>query len=836
MTESRGQPGPRSRAFVGWTLRWGKWLWAAALVLAIPATWRTAQLYAHLKSDIEELLPRSAPSVLAIDELRQRLPGLQHLGVVVDTGSAANVPAAERFLEDLAERIREYPSDLVKSVRTGELAERRFIEDHAPLYMDLADLETVRARVEARRDWEASRETGVLLDEDEAPPPLDFDDIQKKYDERTHGPGHLENNRYASKELHTALLLIEVNSFETGRGRGRELLSRAKKDVAELHVDSYAPGMRIGYTGDVAINVEETSALVTDLSLSSVVVVILVVAVIIFYYRWPRSIVVLLPPLLLATTYSFALSSLPPLGVTELNSNTAFLGSIIVGNGINFGIVLLARYVDERRAGAGVREALEFGVWGARTGTLSAALAAGVSYASLALTDFRGFRQFGLIGGIGMALSWFLAFVLMPPLVSWIDTGAMPSKRTAPMRVAVNLVRRHRVAVVATATLLALAALWQVRTFGPGEIETNFSKLRRADTWRTGEGYWGRKMDALFGTYVTPTVILADDVDQARDIGRAVSAASKAPPLDAMIASVRTLDDVVPPRQEAKIAVVDEIREDLTPKIRASLKEDQRKAIDRFLGSGSLHPLTLPEVPEAFTTGLRERDGTVGRTVLVYPRPGSALWQGTLLADFVARLRAAAAVPPTPSAPDAARPRRPGRVAGSHALSADILQSVRRDGLIASATAFFGVVLVVVALLRVRPSTALVLVSLVLGVLWLAALAITLKIRINFANFIAFPITFGIGVDYAVNVASRWELDGGRSMVDAVRTTGGAVTLCSMTTIIGYSSLLLAENQALFLFGLLAVLGEISCLTTAVIVMPAFVEWIQGRRGASLES
>ena len=70
-------------------------------------------------------------------------------------------------------------------------------------------------------------------------------------------------------------------------------------------------------------------------------------------------------------------------------------------------------------------------------------------------------------------------------------------------------------------------------------------------------------------------------------------------------------------------------------------------------------------------------------------------------------------------------------------------------------------------------------------------------------------------------------------MVDAVRSTGGAVTLCSMTTIIGYSSLLLAENRALFLFGLLAVLGEIACLTTAVVVMPAFVEWMKDRRPSS---
>ncbi|MGH7437494.1 MAG: hypothetical protein ACRENE_17595, partial [Polyangiaceae bacterium] len=67
-----------------------------------------------------------------------------------------------------------------------------------------------------------------------------------------------------------------------------------------------------------------------------------------------------------------------------------------------------------------------------------------------------------------------------------------------------------------------------------------------------------------------------------------------------------------------------------------------------------------------------------------------------------------------------------------------------------------------------------------------------------------------------------------------VRTTGGAVVLCSATTIIGYSSLLFAENRALFLFGLMAVLGEVACLTTAVVVLPAVVEcFAKGtRRGA----
>src|SRR5207253_2929216 len=98
-------------SIAAWLLRHGRALWIIALVLAVPAIARTASLYAHLRSDVEELLPRESPSVAAIDELRGRLAGLQHLGVVVDVGDAP-LEAGERFLDALADRIRAYPSDL----------------------------------------------------------------------------------------------------------------------------------------------------------------------------------------------------------------------------------------------------------------------------------------------------------------------------------------------------------------------------------------------------------------------------------------------------------------------------------------------------------------------------------------------------------------------------------------------------------------------------------------------------------------------------------------------------------------------------------------------------
>lgn len=829
MTTRYNGPSARSRRFVAWTLRHGRLLWAVALLLAIPAGLRTTSLYLHLRTEIEQLLPQSAPSVVAIEELRGRLAGLQHLGVIVDVGAPENLAQGERLLDDLAARIRAYPPELVRAVRLGNAEERAFVESHAANYVDVADLRTIRERVEARRDYEVMEAMGASLD-DEPPPPLDFSDLEKKYTSSMDS-GRFPEGRFSSGRLGLTLLLVEVGEFSTGRGRGGELLSRVKADLAALGgPDRYAPGMRVGFTGDVAISVEETSALMADLSLASVLVLVAIMVALFAYFRWRRSVVVLLVPLSIASVYSFALASLPPFRVTELNSNTAFLGSIILGNGINFGIILLARYMEERRGGAGVEASLEVAVWSARPGTLTAALAAGVAYASLAITTFRGFRQFGYIGGIGMLMAWLTAFVLMPPLIAWLDDGvpAAPRPRQGGWLTehVARLVSARPGAVVLVGLALSLGAAWSVHGFGSNAFEYDFSKLRRADTWQSGEGYWGRRMDELLGTYLTPTVILADDEATARAIAGALEAAAERPPLAGTIASIRTLDDVLPVDQAARLEEARAIRAVITPKIRSLIPERDRGRLDRALGAADARPITAEDLPATFTMGLRERDGTIGRTVLVFPRPNSSLWQGPELRAFVDALRhvAATAVPDKPA----------GRVTGSHPLSADILESIVHDGALASLAALVGVVLIVLLLYRVSSSSALVLGSLAVGVLWLGAAVSLLGVRINFANFIAFPITVGIGADYAVNVVSRARQGETDSVAQAIRSTGGAVGLCSLTTILGYGSLLLAENRALYLFGVVAVTGEVATLLSAVVLLPAALTLWQRRAERSL--
>jgi predicted RND superfamily exporter protein len=165
-------------------------------------------------------------------------------------------------------------------------------------------------------------------------------------------------------------------------------------------------------------------------------------------------------------------------------------------------------------------------------------------------------------------------------------------------------------------------------------------------------------------------------------------------------------------------------------------------------------------------------------------------------------------------------------------LLADVVRSIARDGPRATVLSLAAVVLLVVLAfgvgnrsVRFVADAAWVLASLALGVVWFGGLAGALGMKLNVLSFIALPVTFGIGVDYATNMLQRRRVDDARSIADVVRTTGGAVALCSLTTILGYSSLLVGQSQALVSFGVLADLGEVACLAAALLALPAVLRW-----------
>lgn len=798
---------------------------AVMTALALVAGVRTVLTYSDLRSELEELLPQHAPSVEALAELRGRLHGTRHLGVVIDTGGAHHVGAANDFVDALAERVREYPEQLVGAVRKDALAEREFAETFALQLLDPGDVALLGRAVEERRDWQVTRATGAdLLDDDEDPPPeLPLAELRTKYEARYGKQRALPSDRFVSEDGRTVVLLVQASSNATGYAADKALLERVRTDIASLGFpERFAPGMTVGFAGDVATRVEEMEGLGADLGLSGLIVLVLVAAALVSYFRSFLALPLLGLPLLFGTVYAFGLAALPPFSIRHLNSNTAFLGSIVVGNGINSGIILLARFVEARRTlqlEAAIAEALDK-TW---RPTLAAATAAATAYGSLVVTDFRGFSQFGWIGLFGMLACWASAMTLLPALLAlWgrrLTPRAPAGDRGVGRRFAAALLARPRSIVVATTLFTVLCGVG-VASRSRDWMEHDFSKLRRADSWESGERYWGARMDATLGRYLTPTIVLSPNATHAARVEAQLGKLRERGGAGDLIASVRSATLVLPAHRSESLVEARRIAEAVTPRLLAELSEDDRRLINRALSSDALTPLSAERVPPVLLAGLREHDGRVDRNVLVFPKLGGNTWDSAVIAEFTRDVRQAAIVDGEPAP-----------VAGSLLLSNDIADAMKADGPRALLVSLGFVLLICLLTFRSLKASLLSMAALFSGVVLMLGVLAWSGQKLNFSNFIAVIISFGISADYAINVLARWR-DRTSKDLGGVAATGGAVALCSATTIIGFGSLLAAQNQALFSFGLFAAVGEITCLATAIIALPAALGWLQERRGA----
>jgi predicted RND superfamily exporter protein len=160
---------------------------------------------------------------------------------------------------------------------------------------------------------------------------------------------------------------------------------------------------------------------------------------------------------------------------------------------------------------------------------------------------------------------------------------------------------------------------------------------------------------------------------------------------------------------------------------------------------------------------------------------------------------------------------------GTSVIFADILEAIEMDGPKVTAVAAGALILMVVLLVGWNRRAAAVLIGTASGTLLMLAICALLGIKVNFLDFIALPITLGLGIDYAINVAHRLDHDEVLDPIATLRTSGSAVFVASVTTMIGYGSLLFSQNLAIRGFGTASLIGEVTCVLTALVLVPAFL-------------
>jgi len=815
----------------GFAQRYTKWVDAhrwlilvVGLAVAVGSTIFAAKL--PIRAAVSYLLPRESRSVQDLQKLKQR---------VNPTGSAYIIVAAktpelrQRAVKLLYKRCLEIDESLLAAVTLDDGAALRYGWQHRFLFVELKELRSAHdALKEKIRKAKLKANPGYVdLEDDE--------DEAKKEDAKLESRIQKLRKRLDDAEVKTKSPkqhvspdgLLQVIAMRTAQMSGtstdgklvRELRAIVKTARAEL-----GPDVRLGLTGTAPQTVMEHESILEGMKLAAIITLLLVSLALFAFYRSVLPVLASLASMLIGAVLTFAITYFV---IGHLNLMTAFLSAIVIGNGINTGLMLLARYFEELRGGNEGNDALAAAIAGAAPGTLAAALTASAAYASLIVTEFRGFRHFGIIAGIGMVACWVTAFTVLPAALcvlrrrGWVRVG--PAPRIGAM-LAKLLPGRLTPVVVGSGLLFLVAGATTAYYISTDPFLVNWNRLRTDSTELTRARDWDRKSRPAFSSERAKAAASSfamalpngENVDRITRYLRKVNDVKKE---DQLFGGVRVIEDFLPKKQDEKLTLLASIRKMLAEDVVDEFDDKDRKTLERVTPPEKLRKLTVNDVPRKLAWPFIERDGSRGRLIIVSQARRFHTWNVNHRASFAKQVRAL----------DLPKDM---LVGGQSFVIADIISSMRRDGPIAVFVAVLGSALAIFLIVGIGRHAVVTLLCVGFGMLVMISFCAIAGVRIHFMDLIAVPITIGIGADYAVNLVARDRQDPKAGARKVLETTGGAVLLCSFTTMVGYGSLLLSTNGGIREFGLAAILGEFACVGVALVVAPTLLAYLRGERTA----
>ncbi len=804
----------RAFRYVRWIEQYKYAVIAASILVSLLAGYIASAL--PIRTEFANLLPPQRKSVQDLKELKDRIRTFGTVFVVVEGESPEATAKASAAIAPL---LRGIDSDLISRVSDSDEDTRAYFWNNRFLFVSVPDLKEAVSALRTKIQ-EAKLDANPLFidlgDDDDDDDDDENSETTSKSEELLARLDKAEaaykgGGSYLSPDGLVQLYVLRTTTTSTDFSRSTRLLAALDKIVVEVEA---LADVQVGLTGNVTSAFYENESIMRGILLASGITAILIALLLLVYFRAPLAVGASLWSLLVAVLVTFALTKV---FIGHLNVMSSFLIAIVAGNGINSGLILLARYFEELRSGEEGSNALALAIAGALRGTLTAAISAGVAYGALAFTEFRGFRHFGIIGSMGMVASWLSAFTVLPAglciLRSWGRIKA--HKPPALDRLLVFLSPKTARTAIAIGTIGLLAAIGMTVSFIYSEpFEKDWRNLRSESDEISGARALDARMKAAVGRkfsngLTSRFVVAVKDVTEVEPILQILNSAPKT-----LLRSSASLKDLLPEDQEEKLKLLAVLRELADEAIESGLDDKDKETAKRIRPPDSIKTIAFADVPEELSWPFVEKDGSQGKLILVAGANHFTSWSvddRVELADGVRNLGLPEDV----------------LIGGQGFVIADIIASMGTDGPIASGVAIVGAIVAIFLLVGIRRHGIVTLIAGFAGTFGMIALCHLFALKVNFLDLVALPITIGIGIDYSVNLAVRDMQEKGQSVSELLRTTGGAVLLCSLTTIIGYGSLLLSENAGIRSFGLAAMLGELACLTAAILLVPGLLVWLR---------
>lgn len=774
----------------------------------------------RIKSSLDRLLPESTQSVKTLRKVQEKVGSTSNLIIVLES---EDFQTNYDFAQIL---IPKFEKDSLIS-RVEFRRDVDFIEKNQLLYLDLEDLRTLYRKVKSKIDKEKEKLNPMFVDLD-----LGFDEEEEddaslaEFDEK----GKIPDEFYRSQDGKILLIQLYPKARSTNVSTAKKVVKHIRKIVEAEKPQEFNKSLKIYYGGDFQNKIDNYEVVTNDIFGTLPYGLACVMLVILLYFWQPLdksnfqtiissllkqifSILLIVIPLIMSLCWTFGLTYL---FIGNLNIITGFLVVILFGLGIDFGVHLYSRYLEERTTGHSQEEALKLMLTTTGVATTTSALTTAVAFFSLTINEFKGFSELGLISGMGIVFGLFAMLFILPAfIVAGEKTRAFVTTR--------SIVKSYEhlngqpitwwkraLFICSIITLFSVSVLPQI------EFEYDFTNLR-AVVKKSNVGKSKIKKVFKDASDNSPVFVLAN-TEEIKEIKKVIEEKIKTDTLSPTIKKIKTIEKAVPFDQKKKLRLIKKLKNLVEDDAADLVKGKDKERLERLRKAVQVtDPITIENVPFNIKKAFIGKDKSTGEFAYIYP--SVPMKDGKNAINFADDIREIT----IPSG-------KTFYTSGNPIIFADLLLLMEKDVEIAIAFTLGMVFLLLLIDLRNLKSTFFVLIPLLVGISWMAGVMWLTDMKLNFYNMVVLPSIIGIGIDDGVHIYLRYREENKTSLKKVFFSTAKVISVTSLTTSIGFASLILAHHKGLNSMGYLAVTGIAASLLTSAFFLPSILQFLENRK------
>jgi predicted RND superfamily exporter protein len=195
--------------------------------------------------------------------------------------------------------------------------------------------------------------------------------------------------------------------------------------VTKIKTDLSDSSMEVQVTGKSVLDVEMVKGLTSGRVKMTIIGIGLVLFALLLIYKNPVKAFIPIFPVILIVGMSSGVMYLLGLKYTPI---TATLGALVLGMGTEMTVMLMERYLEERKSGKQKTESIVIAVTKIGKAIIASGLTTIGGFSVLMASEFIILKDFGLMTVINISLALISTFIILPPVLVLLDRFILNKK------------------------------------------------------------------------------------------------------------------------------------------------------------------------------------------------------------------------------------------------------------------------------------------------------------------------------------------------------------------------------------------------------------------------